>query len=651
MNRYITLLLLVSMLSASAVPHKLTGTVIGTETSVDYSTGLPSTTVNTRFNAFDGDLSTYFASYDRSSVSETEIPRTWVGLDLGSKHVISKVGWSPRDDGYGEQRVQLGLFEGANSPDFTDAIPIYLIPDKGTIGTISYADVDCSRGFRYVRYLGPDNARCNIAEVEFYGEEGEGDDSHLYTVSNLPTVVIYTTGDFFGRDPVDKVTDYTSSITIISRNDDGTTAVLCQPGTTRLRGNNSMTHPKKPYRIKFDSKQKVLDAPAKAKKWTLINTYGDKTILRNEISFEIARRLEMDYVPYCRLVDVIYNGDYKGTYQLCDQIEINKNRVNITEMEVDDLAGEAITGGYLLEIDAYASQEGEEHYFTSSSGIPVTIKSPDESNDLSLCKSYISTYWNFMEKAVMQTSRASLDQYMDVKSYCKIFLVGELTGNSDTFWSMYVTKERNDALFRFGPVWDYELTFNNDKRTKDYFFNPVAHTEWLFEFDDGNGNHTLKAGTMGDFAKKMLILFHAGELLDVWKNGYEKNNLRASSLNAYVDKLAEEIDQSQKLNFIRWPILSKKVHMNFQALGSYEKEVEFVKSYITTRVDWMNAKLGYKPAGVDGVISDALDELQPKQIFNMQGVLLYQGDEMPELEPGVYIVRQGAFSNKVMITR
>ena len=251
----------------------------------------------------------------------------------------------------------------------------------------------------------------------------------------------------------------------------------------------------------------------------------------------------------------------------------------------------------------------------------------------------------------MQASRASLDQYMDVKSYCKIFLVGELTGNSDTFWSMYVTKERNDALFRFGPVWDYELTFNNDKRTKDYFFNPVAHTEWLFEFDDGNGNHTLKAGTMGDFAKKMLILFHAGELLDVWKNGYEKNNLRASSLNAYVDKLAEEIDQSQKLNFIRWPILSKKVHMNFQALGSYEKEVEFVKSYITTRVDWMNAKLGYKPSGVDGVISDASDELQPKQIFNMQGVLLYQGDEMPELEPGVYIVRQGAFSNKVMITR
>ena len=91
--------------------------------------------------------------------------------------------------------------------------------------------------------------------------------------------------------------------------------------------------------------------------------------------------------------------------------------------------------------------------------------------------------------------------------------------------------------------------------------------------------------------------------------------------------------------------------MNFQALGSYEKEVEFVKSYITTRVDWMNAKLGYKPSGVDGVISDASDELKPKQIFNMQGVLLYQGDEMPELEPGVYIVRQGAFSNKVMITR
>lgn len=73
---------------------KLSGTPIGS-TSVDYSTGEESTTVNTVANAFDGKLDTYFASYVRSY--------TWVGLDLGEKHVITRVGWSPRDDWQGEK--------------------------------------------------------------------------------------------------------------------------------------------------------------------------------------------------------------------------------------------------------------------------------------------------------------------------------------------------------------------------------------------------------------------------------------------------------------------------------------------------------------------------------------------------------------------
>ncbi|MBR2107207.1 MAG: hypothetical protein IJ937_08070, partial [Treponema sp.] len=69
-------------------PTKLSGTVIGSKYSVDYANGnSQSTTVNTKDNVFDGDYATFFASYDRS--------RTWVGLDLGEKHIITKVGWSP----------------------------------------------------------------------------------------------------------------------------------------------------------------------------------------------------------------------------------------------------------------------------------------------------------------------------------------------------------------------------------------------------------------------------------------------------------------------------------------------------------------------------------------------------------------------------
>ena len=270
--------------TAKAQDAKLSGTVIGTEYTVDYSDFSQSTTANTCNMAFDGNLNTYFASWERSY--------TWAGLDLGTPHVITKVGWSPRNDVHGEERVMLGVFEGANSADFMDALPLYIITERGTIGTVSHADVDCSRGFRYVRYIGPSDARCNIAEIEFYGHEGEGDDSHLSQLTNLPTVSIHTEN---GVIPFDKETDIPSLITIISN--DGT-KLLTQTGGTRERGNYSRTFPKKPYRIKFDKKQNVIDAPAKAKKWTLINNYGDKTLMRNLLAFELSKRMGMPYTPY-----------------------------------------------------------------------------------------------------------------------------------------------------------------------------------------------------------------------------------------------------------------------------------------------------------------------------------------------------------------
>ena len=79
--------------------NKLTGTVIGTEESVDYKSGAKTTIINTYADVFDGNLETFFASYERSY--------TWTGLDLGSAHVITRVAWSPRNDVHGEERVLL----------------------------------------------------------------------------------------------------------------------------------------------------------------------------------------------------------------------------------------------------------------------------------------------------------------------------------------------------------------------------------------------------------------------------------------------------------------------------------------------------------------------------------------------------------------
>ena len=612
-SRALLLVLSVFQTMASVADGLLTGAVIGTKESVDYQTSAKSTTVNTCAMAFDGNLNTFFASWNRSY--------TWAGLDLGAPHVITRVGWSPRNDGQGEKRVLLGVFEGANREDFMDALPIYIIKEKGTIGQMTYADVDCSRGFRYVRYVGPSDARCNIAELAFYGHPGEGDDTHPCQLTNLPVVSIHTQN---GTIPYDKVHQIPAQLTIVS---DNGTRLLSEPGTIRERGNASRNFPKKPYRIKFDTKQNVLDAPAKAKKWTLINNYGDKTLMRNLLAFELSRRLGMSYTPYGAAVDVLLNGEYKGCYQLCDQVQVHKKRVNITEMTPADNAGTALTGGYLIEIDSYASQE--KSWFRSSQQNPVTIKSPDEDSITSQQKNYIKTYFNKME--------SQWTRYLDKNSFLRHFLVGELSGNTDTYWSVFMYKERDDDMVYTGPVWDFDLAFDNDNRT----FPVNSKTDYIYR---SGGSCT---GNMRTFVDNIAVRNAEAKamILSIWDEA-RQSGLTEENLVAWIDKTEAELEESQRLNFIRWPIMNSLVHQNPRLWGSYQAEVENVRRFVKERVSWMDSKLRctYKP---NAIVDVGVDLTQSYQVFTLSGQPC--GTTLDHLPTGVYIVRQGGASRKVFL--
>ena len=532
-------------------PDRLSGTVIGSKYSVDYDNGnAKSTTANTKDNVFDGRYDTFFASYDRS--------RTWVGLDLGQKHIITKVGWSPRVGQ--QQRVELALFEGANEPDFSDAIPIWIVREPGVNRTMHYADITCSRGFRYVRYVSPNDVRCNLAELEFYGHPGEGDDSQLYQLTNLPTVVVNIAD---GEEVIEKEKNLISNVYIIS---EGGTNLLATGGTEiRGRGNASWDFPKKPYRLKFDEKQSPLGAPASAKKWTLLSNYGDKTLMRNMLAFEVSRRVGLGYTPFCHPVDLIINGEYRGCYQLCDQVEAAKGRVDAKD-------------GYLVEIDAYAYSE--DVWFSSNRGTPVTIKHPDEDEITQEQRKFINDYFNQMEAAVFASDYTDpaegYRKHLDLDSFLKNFIVGEFGGNTDTYWSVYMYKDAADGKLYTGPVWDYDLAFENDYRT--YPINNL----WDYIYASN--------GSVASEAVRQMVTRIVKEdpqakerLIELWETACNEGGLK--NLNAVVDQNAELLKEAQELNFKRWKILNQHVHMNFQALGSYDKEVQTVKKYIDGRLE------------------------------------------------------------------
>ena len=601
----------------------LTGTPIGSP-AVDYSNGSVSTTVNQPANAFDGDLNTFYASYDRSY--------TWVGLDLGTPHIITRVGWSPRNDGVGPERVKLGMIEGANRADFLDAVPLYIIDKAGEIGKTHYTDIHVSKGFRYVRYVGPNNVRCNIAELEFYGHAGEGDESQFYLPSGLPLVVINTVK---AEEPYDKEHDIPSYVRIIDTNH----AYVMDTATTRLRGNASTQFPKKPYRIKFEHKQQPLGAPAKAKKWTLISNHGDKTLMRNLLAFRISQIFQMEYTPHGQFVDVILNGEYKGCYQLCDQIEVNKNRVNIDEMETSDTSGEGLTGGYLWEIDAYAYEE--KSWFNSNHNIPVTIKSPDEDDITPEQSKYIRDFFNAMEADVYGPHFAdSLNGWrrlLDAETFLKHFLIGELSGNTDTYWSVYQYKKRGEDKVYTGPVWDFDIAFDNDYRTY-----PLNNKSEFVCFSGGS-----VAGDMGTFVRRIVLQDPKtmSELKSHWQTG-RHNQITAEALCQWIDSMAVALYYSQRLNFMRWNILHSQEHMNPVARGSYAAEVNYLKEYITQRIQWMDNRLGYVHTDIQSPMTNTQCSIS---IWDIMGRLIYQGEQLPALDKGLYIVRHNEKTEIIMI--
>lgn len=129
----------------------------------------------------------------------------------------------------------------------------------------------------------------------------------------------------------------------------------------RGRGNSTWGVDKKPYKIKLDKKADLLGM-GKNKHWVLLANYYDNSLLRNKITYWLGSQLNMPFTPKSEPVDVVMNGEYYGSYFLCEHVRVGKTRVNIDDLEANEDAMHEtqepfITGGYLLSLEPYGNEE------------------------------------------------------------------------------------------------------------------------------------------------------------------------------------------------------------------------------------------------------------------------------------------------------
>ncbi len=118
------------------------------------------------------------------------------------------------------------------------------------------------------------------------------------------------------------------------------------------RGNSTWGYAKKPYTIKLDKKESILGMP-KDKRWNLLANWMDRTDMRNDIAFQLARVSPgLDWTPRGKHVELVLNWKHNGNYYLCEHIKIAEDRVNITAYD-EKKPAPANEIGYLFELDTY----------------------------------------------------------------------------------------------------------------------------------------------------------------------------------------------------------------------------------------------------------------------------------------------------------
>lgn len=388
-----------------------------------------------------------------------------------------------------------------------------------------------------------------------------------FTDTGLPAVYIST-----NNVPIDSKDNYIDGMFKIVK-DIGGEVLINAVTEIKGRGNSTWNFEKKPYRIKLDKKAALLGMPEN-KHWVLLANYADKSLIRNELAFELSRGSGLAYTPRSRFVEVVLNGQYMGNYQLVEQIKEGKDRVDIEEQKEGAGSLPAISGGYMLEIDGFAW--GEPVFFVTSRSLPVTIKYPDDDVINDAQKNYIAGHFQKFEDALFADNFTDAQngyrKYFDVNSYINYYIVNEVVGNSDMFWSTYLYKKKDDDKLYTGPVWDFDISFNNDERLGNAV-NKLMYT-------DAHDPKLLINRMMQDpeFRKK---------IRSRW------NELKTSvidKLPALADQLAAKLAISQAKNFNRWNILSQKVYLENYVSGSYPKEVEYVKTYLINRINWLDTK-------------------------------------------------------------
>jgi len=253
-------------------------------------------------------------------------------------------------------------------------------------------------------------------------------------------------------------------------------------GTIKGRGNWTWRgFDKKPYKIKFDVKQKVLGMPNN-RHWCLLASADDYLgFLKLPAGLRISKATGLRWTPRMRPVELVLNGQYMGLYFLTEHVRIASNRVHIKEQNDNETHPDSITGGWLIEIDNYSSENNISFLEGNGQEVMISLKEPEVLS--SQQRSYLENQIYNLNDALYGDSEAQLKQMLDFEESAKFYLVQEIMEDCESYHgSCYLYKDRDSSgvadKWKFGPVWDFGNAYDRHQETWIYD-NPTWPQFWI----------------------------------------------------------------------------------------------------------------------------------------------------------------------------
>ncbi|MFN8318607.1 MAG: CotH kinase family protein [Saprospiraceae bacterium] len=418
--------------------------------------------------------------------------------------------------------------------------------------------------------------------------------------SNLPIVVINTGNQYIPDDQkIDVEMKIIDPATYYQTEKDEANVYTGKVGI-ELRGSSSQSFPKKAYSFETrdaqgeDKDVSIFGWPEESD-YILYPSYHEKSLMHNVLAMELFRSMGF-YASRTQFVEVLIDQNYMGVYVVMEKIKRSKGRVDIAKLEPEEIAGDEVTGGYIVKIDKQTGSQsgGWLSNYPSLSTFPKNIffqyHYPEDGafQQRAYIKDYVSSFESSLKSPFYKDADKGYRKWINVESFIYYWILNEVSRNVDGYrlsTFLYKDKDSKGGKLTIGPPWDFDIAFGN----ADYC-NGQSYQGFSWQFNTICPEDGYQLPFWWD--KLLQDSFFLDSLSKVYDYQRKEGSLRKEFIFSLIDSMSYELQEAQVRNFKKWNILGQYVWPNPSPIpSSWQGEVQELKNWIGERLIWLDNNL------------------------------------------------------------